>query len=128
MKLPPTFVSDLEQVVGAAHVTRDEAARTAYGQDGLKSPRLPDVVVIPGTTSEVAAVAKSCHDRHVPLYVRGGGTGYSGGAVPVRGGVLMSMERFNRILEIDERNLLVVTEPNVVTARLHVLIQPELKP
>jgi glycolate oxidase len=116
--LPPTFVSDLEQIVGAAFVKCDEAARTTYGQDGLKSPRLPDVVVIPGTTSEVATVAEVCHDLRVPLYVRGGGTGYSGGAVPVHGGVLMSMERFNRILEIDEQNLLVVTEPNVVTAHL----------
>ncbi len=123
MTLPPTFVSDLEQIVGAAFVTRDEAARTVYGQDGLKSPCLPDVVVMPGTTSEVAAVAESCDRLRVPLYVRGGGTGYSGGAVPVRGGVLMSMERFSRILEIDERNLLVVTEPNVVTARLQAEVE-----
>jgi glycolate oxidase len=123
VKLPPTFVSDLERIVGAAFVTRDEAARTAYGQDGLKAPRLPDIVVIPGTTSEVAAIAESCHRLHVPLYVRGGGTGYSGGAVPLRGGLLMSMERFNRILEIDERNLLVVTEPNVVTARLQAEVE-----
>ena len=64
-----------------------------------------------------------CHRLHVPLYVRGGGTGYSGGAVPLRGGVLLSMERFNRILEIDERNLLVVTEPNVVTARLQAEVE-----
>ena len=78
---------------------------------------------MPGTTSEVAAVAESCDRLRVPLYVRGGGTGYSGGAVPVRGGVLMSMERFSRILEIDERNLLVVTEPNVVTARLQAEVE-----
>ncbi len=123
MTLPATFVSDLEQVVGAASVRQDEAARTTYGQDGLKAPRLPDVVVMPGTTTEVAAVAEMCDRSRVPLYVRGGGTGYSGGAVPVRGGVLLSMERFNRILEIDERNLLVVTEPNVVTARLQAAVE-----
>jgi glycolate oxidase len=116
--LPPSFLSELEQVVGGSHVTTDEAALTSYGQDGLKQPRLPDVVVVPGTTSEVAAVAEMCHTRRVPLCVRGGGTGYSGGAVPLHGGVLVSMERFNRILEIDEQNLLVVTEPNVVTGRL----------
>ncbi len=123
MALPPTFVSDLEQIVGAAFVKCDDAARTAYGQDGLKTPRLPEVVVIPGTTTEVAAVAESCHTLRVPLYVRGGGTGYSGGAVPLHGGVLMSMERFDRILEIDEHNLLVVTEPNVVTARLQAEVE-----
>jgi glycolate oxidase len=118
VKLPPSLSSDIEQIVGAAFVLRDEAARTRYGQDGLKVPSLPDLVVLPGTTSEVAAVAEMCHAHHVPLYVRGGGTGYSGGAVPLHGGLLMSMERFNRILEIDEQNLLVVTEPNVITGQL----------
>jgi glycolate oxidase len=121
--LPQLFISELEQIVGAAHVTGDETALLAYGQDGLKKPHPPDVVVLPGTTGEVAAVAELCHSGRVPLYVRGGGTGYSGGAVPLRGGVLLSMERFNRILEIDERNLLVVTEPNVVTGRLQEAVE-----
>ena len=116
--LPTTFVNEIEQIVGAAFVKRDEAALTAYGQDGLKRPSLPDLVVLPGSTSEVAALADACNTRGVPLYVRGGGTGYSGGAVPLHGGLLVSMERFDRILEIDEQNLLVVTEPNVVTGHL----------
>jgi glycolate dehydrogenase FAD-linked subunit len=121
--LPDTFLTDLQQIVGAAFVTSDEAALTRYGQDGLKQPHPSDVVVLPGTASEVAAIAKACDTRRVPLYVRGGGTGYSGGAVPLRGGVLLSMERFDRILEIDEQNLLVVTEPNVVTARLQAEVE-----
>ena len=121
--LPATFVTDIEQIVGAAFVKRDEAARTAYGQDGLKQPHLPEIVALPGSTSEVAAMAETCHAQRVPLYVRGGGTGYSGGAVPLLGGVLMSMERFNRILEIDEQNLLVVTEPNVITGRLQAEVE-----
>jgi len=116
--LPPGFLEELEAIAGKPHVVVDEAGRTAYGQDGLKTPHPPDVVVVPGTTSEVAAIAEMCHSQRVPLYVRGGGTGYSGGAVPLLGGVLLSMERFNRILEIDEQNLLVVTEPNVITGRL----------
>ncbi len=123
MGLPAAFITDLEQIVGAAFVTRDEAALISYGQDALKQPHPPDVVVLPGTTTEVAAVAETCDSARVPLYVRGGGTGYSGGAVPLRGGVLLSMERFNRILEIDESNLLVVTEPNVVTARLQAEVE-----
>jgi glycolate oxidase len=121
--LPQTFVRDLEEVVGAAHVLRDEASLTKYGQDGLKRPHPPDLVVVPGTTSEVAAIAEACHTNRVPLYVRGGGTGYSGGAVPLHGGVLLTMERFNRILEIDEQNLLVVTEPNVITGRLQAEVE-----
>jgi glycolate oxidase len=116
--LPDGFRTDIEQIAGASFVRADEAALTKYGQDGLKKPHPPDLVVLPGSTSEVAAIAECCHTRRVPLYVRGGGTGYSGGAVPLRGGVLMSMERFDRILEIDQENLLVVTEPNVITGRL----------
>ena len=121
--LPESFFADVEQIVGAGFVLRDEAALMHYGQDGLKKPHPPDLVVIPGTTSEVAAIAEMCHTRLVPLYVRGGGTGYSGGAVPLRGGLLMSMERFNHILEIDEQNLLVVTEPNVVTGVLQAEVE-----
>lgn len=121
--LPETLFTDLEQIVGAAYLRRDEASRTAYGQDGLKQPHLPDVVLLPGRTSEVAAIAETCNARRVPLYVRGGGTGYSGGAVPLHAGVLVSMERFDRILEIDEQNLLVVTEPNVITGRLQAEVE-----
>jgi glycolate oxidase len=66
----------------------------------------------------VAAVAEACHTARVPLVVRGGGTGYSGGSVPLHGGVLLSMERFDRILEIDEENLLAVVQPNVLTYQL----------
>ncbi|HEY3381541.1 MAG TPA: FAD-linked oxidase C-terminal domain-containing protein [Vicinamibacterales bacterium] len=121
--LPSTFISEIEPIVGAAFVRTDEAALTEYGQDGLKRIHPPDVVVLPGSTSEVAAIAEACDTRRVPLYVRGGGTGYSGGAVPLRGGVLLSMERFDRILEIDEPNLLVVTEPNVITGRLQAEVE-----
>ena len=59
-----------------------------------------------------------CHDRGVPLVVRGAGTGYTGGAVPLHGGVVLSLERLNRILEIDEENLLAIVEPNVITGDL----------
>ena len=75
----------------------------------------------PSTTDEVAAIARLCHQHRVPLTVRGGGTGYTGGAVPALGGVVLTMERFTRILEIDEVNLLAVVEPNVVTGDLHVV-------
>ncbi len=89
-----------------------------YGQDALAIGHPPDLVVIPSTTSEVAAVARLCDTHRVPLVVRGAGTGYTGGAVPMQGGVLLSMERFTRILDVDETNLLAVVEPGVITADL----------
>jgi glycolate oxidase len=104
--------------VGAEFVRTDAAAREAYGADALKIGHPPDVVVLPGNTAEVAAIAKLCHETRTPLVPRGGGTGYTGGSVPVRGGLVLSLERLNQILEIDEGNLLAVVEPNVVTGEL----------
>jgi glycolate oxidase len=112
------FVAAVTAVVGAGFVHQDDAARLRYGTDALKRGQPADLVVIPGTTAEVAAVARLCDQAGVPLVPRGAGTGYTGGAVPVRGGVVVSLERFDRILTIDRRNLLVVVQPGVVTGTL----------
>jgi glycolate oxidase len=74
--------------------------------------------VLPANTADVAAVVRTCAEYHVPIVPRGAGTGYTGGAVPSHGGVVISLERMNRILEIDEANLIAVVEPNVVTGDL----------
>ncbi len=108
----------LRLIVGADFVRTDDAARQAYGADALKRGHPADVVVLPANTNEIAAIARWCHETRTPLVPRGGGTGYTGGAVPVRGGVVLSLERLNRILEIDEGNLLAVVEPNVITGDL----------
>jgi len=105
-------------IVGAEFVRTDPADLAAYGVDALGEGRPPDLVVIPANPTEVAAIARQCNAARVPLVVRGGGTGYTGGAVPTRGGVVLSMERFTRILEIDQANLLAVVEPNVITGDL----------
>jgi glycolate oxidase len=99
-------------------VRTDDATRDAYAADALKRGHRPDIVVFPGNTAEVAAIAQWCNETGTPLVPRGAGTGYTGGAVPVRGGVVLSLERLNRILEIDEANLLAVVEPYVITGDL----------
>jgi glycolate oxidase len=96
----------------------DRESLEAYGVDALGKGHPPDVVILPANTREVAAIARLCNAERVPLVVRGAGTGFTGGAVPTRGGVLLSMERLNRTLEIDELNLLAVVEPNVINADL----------
>src|SRR6476659_2307216 len=113
-----SVVSDLRHIVGDAHVRLDEASLQTYGVDALGKGHPPDVVVIPESTGQIASIARVCNAERVPLVVRGAGTGFTGGAVPTRGGVLLSMERLNRILEIDELNLLAVVEPNVINADL----------
>ena len=111
-------VQALTSVVGADFVRTDAASLESYGVDALGQGHPPDLVVLPANTSEVAAIARLCNGQRMPLVVRGAGTGFTGGAVPTRGGVVVSMERMNRILEIDETNLLAVVEPNVITADL----------
>ncbi|MBP7571690.1 MAG: FAD-binding protein [Acidobacteria bacterium] len=113
----------MRQIVGRDRVRDDPAALDAYGQDALARVHPPDLVVIPGTTLEVSAIAEACSTRAIPLTVRGGGTGYTGGSVPLRGGVVVSMERFNRILEIDQDNLLAVVQPNVITGALQAAVE-----
>ena len=112
------IVSRLSDIVGTQHVRSDDESRNAYGVDALGKGHPADVVVIPADTQQVVAIARLCNEHRLPLVVRGAGTGFTGGAVPTCGGVLLSMERFNRILDIDELNLLAVVEPNVINADL----------
>ncbi len=116
--ISPDFRQAVIDIVGAPFVKADAAALEEYGVDSLKRGRAADLVALPGSTADVAALARLCSEQHVPIVVRGAGTGYTGGAVPVRGGLVMSMERMNRIIEIDTHNLLAVVEPNVITGDL----------
>ena len=117
------FLQALVAVVGDANVRTDEASRVAYGSDALKRGYPADVVVLPGNTAEVVGIVKACAARGVPFVPRGAGTGYTGGAVPLRGGVVISLERMNRIVEIDEQNLVAVVEPNVITYDLQEAVE-----
>ena len=116
--LPPQFPATIEGIVGTEFVRRDEVSRLSYGTDALKQGRPADLVVLPATAAEISSIARLCHDMRVPLVGRGAGTGYTGGAVPVEGGVVVSVERLNRILEIDETNLLAIVQPAVITGDL----------
>ncbi len=116
--IPSAFRQSVIDIVGAAFVIGGAAEMDAYGADSLKQGHPPDLVALPADTRQVSSLASLCNEHRVPLVVRGGGTGYSGGAVPVRGGLVLSMQRMNRILEIDTTNLLAVVQPNVVTGDL----------
>lgn len=121
--IPEALLSSVESTVGAAHVRRDEASRLAYGTDGTRHTAAADLVVLPGNAQEIAAIARLCTEHRVPLVPRGAGTGYSGGAVPTHGGLVLSLERLNRIIEIDEADLVAVVEPCVVTGDLQEAVE-----
>jgi len=116
--LASDILARLEAAVGSAHVRTDLASLQTYGTDALKRGHPADAVVFPGSTAEVAAVVRLCAAERIPMVPRGGGSGYTGGSVPVLGGVVIALERMNRILEIDQINLLAVVEPNVITGDL----------
>ena len=118
MELPEAFLYALRSAVGAESIRTDPSSRQLYAEDALGQGHAPDLVVLPADTQQVAAVVRLCAGHGVPIVVRGAGTGYTGGAVPTEGGVVLSMERMNRILEIDEVNLLAIVEPNVITGDL----------
>jgi glycolate oxidase len=118
VQLPANFSSRVAGIVGGPFVRQDPVSLESYGVDALKQGAPADIVVLPGSTGEVALIAKLCDDERVPIVVRGGGTGYTGGAVPIYGGVVISLERMNQILEIDTVNLLARVQPNVVTGDL----------
>ncbi len=109
-------LENFKSIVGAEYVFVDEEVLNHYAHDETEFLHFPpDVVIKPRTPEEISAIMKICNQHKIPVTPRGAGTGLSGGALPHLGGVLLSMERFNSILHIDERNLQVTTEPGVIT-------------
>ena len=105
-----------KKIVGNTYVFVDDESLNNYAHDETENLHfLPDVVIKPRSTKEISAIMVICNEHKIPVTPRGAGTGLSGGALPHVGGVLLSMERMNSILEIDERNLQVTTEPGVIT-------------
>lgn len=108
-------LEELRAIVGRELVLTDEDALHNHSHDYTEDLRfLPQVVVRPDTAEQVAAILRFCNRTGIPATPRGAGTGLSGGALPVLGGVVIAMDRFNRILSIDERNLQATVEPGVI--------------
>ena len=106
----------LENIVGSAYIFIDDATRNTYGHDETEDLSFPpQVVVKPANTFEVSEILKISNRYKIPTVPIGARTGLSGGALAIYGGIGISMERFNKILEIDERNLQITTEPGVIT-------------
>lgn len=103
-------------IIGEENVLLDKESLLNYSHDETEDLSfLPEVVLKPKSTEEISKILKYCNEHLIPVTPRAAGTGLSGGALPIMGGVLLSIERLNKILEIDERNLQVTTEPAVIT-------------
>lgn len=105
-----------ENLLGKQFVVTDRQLLSNYAKDETEDLHfLPEVVVKPRSAKEVSQIMQLCNRDRIPVTPRGGGTGLNGGALPHLGGVVLSTERMNEILSIDERNLQVITQPGVIT-------------
>ncbi len=124
MTLSKEFLDALEEAAGQGAVLRDAESLELYGADETEDLRCPpQVVVLPRERDAVSRVLRLCSDAGVPVTPRGGGTGLSGGALPVRGGVVLSIERLDRIVEVDQANMTVTVEPGVITQVLQETVE-----
>ena len=116
--LKPSVVKELKTIVGPDNLFTSPEELVVYSYDATQLESLPWAVARPAVTEEVSKILILANREHFPVIPRGAGTGMSGGSVPVQGGVVLSFERMNHILEINEDDLIAVVEPGVVTGDL----------
>ncbi|MCK4933018.1 MAG: FAD-binding protein [Candidatus Aminicenantes bacterium] len=116
----------LVEISGPKSVFNDDETREKYSHDetlGLSHP--PEAVVLPSSADEIKEVLSLARSENIPVTPRGLGTGLSGGAVPIYGGIVLSCERMNRIIEIDRENLMAIAEPGIITGQLQETVESE---
>jgi glycolate oxidase len=110
------LIAEVRGIVGLPYVLVEKEDVIVYEQDGSIFQVVPEIVVVPADTGQVAAVVRAAKRAGVPIVPRGSGTGLAGGAVPAEGGIVLSLSRLNRILQIDLKNRIAVVEPGVINA------------
>lgn len=128
-KVNQKIVDELTEIVGDRFIIyNDENKLETFSHDEIaeeKYASMPEVVVKPGSAEEIASIMKLANKENVAVTPRGAGSGLSGGAVPLYGGIVLSLERMDKILEIDRENLMAVVEPGVVTNEINELIEDD---
>jgi glycolate oxidase len=118
--ITPKLRARFEDIVGIENVSTSQEDLEKHGVDESPlEPHPPQIVIKPKTTEEVAAVLKIANEMRIPVVAQGSRTGLSGGAHPIFGGIALSLERMDKIIEIDENNLMVKVEPGVLIDDLH---------
>lgn len=125
-KITPELLARLQQIVGEQNVLTDEDNIELYSHDEVTDPayhHAPEAIVLAETTEQVAAVVTLANEAHFPVVPRGAGTGLACGAVPIFGGIVLSLEKMNKIVEINEEAMYVVVEPGVRTSDLQAAVE-----
>jgi glycolate oxidase len=125
MSLTPELVARIEAALGLESVIVEPEQLRTYECDGLTGRRVvPALVALPRSTAHVQTVVRACHDHGVPFVARGAGTGLSGGAVPHADGIVISLARMNRIVEVDLESARVIVEPGVTNLAVTEAVAP----
>ena len=123
----PEIAAELRAIVGARYIIYgDEEKLEPYSHDevpGKEYAHMPEVVVRPRTAEEIAAIMKLANREMIPVTPRGAGSGLSGGAVPIYGAIVLSVDRMNSILELDSENMMIVVEPGVITNEINEFLE-----
>ncbi|MHA1266238.1 MAG: FAD-binding oxidoreductase [Candidatus Helarchaeota archaeon] len=114
----------LSSIFDKESYSTDRAIRFAYSMDVSKHEYLPDAVVMPKNKENIIHLVELAYRHHIPLIPRGAGTGASGGALAVHGGIIIDFSKMNKIIELDIENLSVIVEPGIIHADLNKFLQP----
>ena len=123
MAISASVFRHLEKLVGKNFVTQNKADLLCYSYDATGRSCLPDAVIFPDSEAQVAQIMKLAWENCLPVIPRGSGSGMTGGAVPVKGGLVVATSRMNRILAIDEENFTATVEPGVIVSHLHAAVE-----
>ena len=124
-KISSSAFKAIEQIIGKPFCSRAPEDLVAYGYDATGQAAMPDAVVFPKTADEVSQIMEIASAQGFAVVPRGAGSGLTGGAIPVYGGLVLSTSRMDRIVRIDTENLLAVVEPGVITAKFHAEVEQQ---
>ena len=117
--LDKKHIKHFETLVGSENVYSDKAHLIAYSYDATRTRFEPEAVVFPRDEADVSAILSYCNAHHIVITPRGAGSGFTGGALPTNGGIILGMEKhMNKILEIDMENMVAVVQPGVINMDL----------
>jgi glycolate oxidase len=112
-------IENLKNIVGDEDIKTDKAHLRAYSYDATKEHFYPDAVIFPENEKEVSEILKYCNNNKIAVIQRGAGSGFTGGALPVNGGIILAVEKYmNKIIEIDEKDMVAVVQPGVINSEL----------
>ena len=117
-------IKRLQDIVGQENISTNKAHLIAYSYDATKQRFQPEAVVFPRDEDDVSKVLKYCNDNHISVTTRGAGSGFTGGALPVNGGIVLAMQKhMNKILEIDMQNMVAIVQPGVINMQLQKAVE-----